>query len=136
MGDFEATATVDAAEDTLFGYLSTVGNLPRYFARMTSAASTGEGDEVHTSAQLPGGQHVEGNAWFRADGAARSIEWGSEGPNSYHGSLVVESSDAGARVHVRMHTTRVPDGDTGVQQGLDDTLATIKRLVEQDDVTR
>jgi hypothetical protein len=34
-----------------------------------------------------------------------------------------------------MHTTRVPDGETRVQQGLDDTLATIKDLVEKQHVT-
>ena len=35
---------------------------------------------------------------------------------------------------VRVHTTRVADGDGEVQQGLEDTLATIKRLVERQSV--
>ncbi|MFJ1764906.1 SRPBCC family protein [Amycolatopsis sp. NPDC088138] len=135
MGDFEATTTVDAAADALYAYLSDVGNLPRYFARMTSAEPSGEGGEVHTAAELPGGQHVEGDAWFRADAGTRHIEWGAEGPNTYHGSLEIESAGPGATVRVRLHTTRVPDGDTGVQQGLDDTLATIKDLVEKQHVT-
>lgn len=130
MGDFEATTGVDAAEGALFDYLSDVGNLPRYFARMTSARP-GDGEEVHTTAQLPDGRQVEGDAWFRADTGTRRIEWGSEGPSDYHGSLAVgAAAGGGAEVTVRMHTTRVPDGDSEVQQGLEDTLSTIKRLVE------
>lgn len=134
MGDFKATTTVDAAEDKLFDYVSTVGNLPMYFPRMTSAAP-GDGEEVHTSAELPDGHHVEGDAWFRVDPDTRRVEWGSEGPNSYHGSLEVHDNGGNTEVHVQMHTTRVPDGDSQVQQGLDETLANIKRLVEQQHAT-
>ena len=82
----------------------------------------------------PDGKQVEGDAWFRVDEEAHRIEWGSEGPNDYRGSLEVTDTDGGAEVQVRMHTTRVPDGNGEVQQGLDDTLATIKRLGEQQNV--
>lgn len=133
MGDFQATATVHATEGALFDYLSQVGNLPDYFARMTSAAP-GDGEEVHTTAQLPDGQQVEGDAWFRVDAGAHRIEWGSEGPHDYRGSLEVTATGGTSEVAVRVHTTRVPDGDGAVQQGLDDTVATIKRLVEQQNV--
>lgn len=61
----------------------------------------------------------------------RRVEWGSEGPNDYHGALEVGAdADGGATVRVRLHTTRVPDGDPDVAAGLEDTVATIKRLVE------
>jgi len=130
MGDFQATTKVDAAEGALFDYLSQVGNLPDYFSRMTSAKA-GDGEEVHTAARLPDGQQVEGDAWFRVDPGAGRIEWGSEGPNDYHGSLEVTADGSGAEVVVSMHTTRVSEGNSEVQKGLEDTLATIKRLVEQ-----
>jgi uncharacterized membrane protein len=130
MGDFQATATVDASQDALFDYLSEVSNLPHYFARMTSAAS-GRGEEVHTTARMPDGQQVEGSAWFRVDTDAHRIEWGSEGANDYHGSLEVHEAGGHADVRVRVHTTRVADNDSEVQKGLVDTVATIKRLVEQ-----
>jgi uncharacterized protein YndB with AHSA1/START domain len=45
MGDFQASTTVDADANALFDYLSQVSNLPRYFARMTSA-EPGDGAEV------------------------------------------------------------------------------------------
>ena len=129
MGDFQATTTVNAAEGALFDYLSQVGNLPQYFARMTSA-STGDGEEVHTTAQMPDGQQEEGDAWFRVDEQAPRIEWGAEGANDYRGSLEVTATGDTSEVQVRMHTSRVPDGNDEVQQGLEETLASIKRLVE------
>ena len=129
MGDFEATTTVDAGETALFDYLSDVRNLPDYFARMISAEQ-GNGEEVHTTATLPDGQQVAGDAWFRVDESARRIDWGSEGPNGYHGTLHVADAGERAEVTVRLHTTRVDDGAREVQQGLDETMANIKRLVE------
>lgn len=94
----------------------------------------GDGGEVHTTSQMPDGQQVEGSAWFTVDDQAHRIEWGSEGPNDYRGSLEVTGTGGTSEVAVRMHTTRVPDGDGEVQQGLDETVATIKRLVEQQNV--
>lgn len=95
---------------------------------MTSA-EPGDGEQVHTAARLPDGQQVEGNAWFRVDEQAHRIEWDPEGPDDYHGSLEISDAGSRAEVAVRMSTTRVPDSE--VQQGLEDTLATIKRRVEQ-----
>ena len=66
MADFTSTTTVDASPDDLFAFLSDVGNLPRYFARMKTAESAG-GNAVRTSAELPDGSHVEGEAWFEVD---------------------------------------------------------------------
>ena len=129
MADFQATTTVNAAAQALFDYLSTVQNLPHYFSRMTSA-TPGHGDEVHTTAQLPDGTEVAGDAWFRVRPDAQRIEWGSEGANGYHGSLEVTAGPGGSEVRVTLHTTRVPAGDQGIRDGLDTTLATIKRLVE------
>lgn len=81
MADFRASTTVNAAEGALFDYLSTVQNLPHYFSRMTSA-TPGDGEQVHTTAQMPDGTQVEGDAWFHVDDSAQRIEWGSEGPTT------------------------------------------------------
>ena len=130
MGDFEARTTVDTDENALFDYLSQVSNLPRYFTRMTSARR-GDGEEVHVTADLGPIAQVEGNAWFRVDDDAQDHRVGVGGPERLPGSLQVSAAGPGAEVHARLHSTRVGDGDTEVQQGLDDTLATVKRLVEQ-----
>lgn len=131
MADFSGTTTVTASEQDLFAFLSDVGNLPRYFARMTSAERRGDGDEIHTTATLLDGTRVEGTAWFTVDDVARHISWGSEGDNDYHGYLDVRPKDVGSEVEVHIHTARVPQDDEGTQEGIDKTLASIKLLVEE-----
>ena len=118
MGDYEHTATVSADPDALFRYLADVHNLPDYFAAMQEAEPTGE--------HADGGE--EGEAWFSVDAGARTLAWGSEGPNSYRGELQVSPADSGAQVAVRLHTERA-DGP-GIRAGLEQTLATIKQQVE------
>lgn len=135
MGDFEGTTTVATSAQALFDYLSDVANLPRYFTRMTSAAPAGD-EQVRTTAKMPDGREVQGEAWFRVDAGAKHLEWGSEGPSSYGGSLDVQAGEDGSRVHVRLHTSRVADGDTEVQHGIQETLANIKRLGGQDGAAR
>lgn len=129
MADFETSTTVDAPARTVFEYLGNVENMPKYFARMTSAVQ-GDGEEVRTTAKMPDGTEVQGDAWFRADADAQTLEWGSEGPSSYSGRLEVSGGGRSATITVSLHTTRVEDGDAQVQQGLEETVANVKRLVE------
>ena len=133
MADFSGTTTVHAPEKALFDFLSDVRNLPRYFARMTSA-EPGEGNEVHTTATLDDGTKVEGDAWFRVDEGARQIAWGAEGENDYHGTLEVRGAEVGSEVEVHLHTSRVDPGDDHVEDGVARTLTSIKLLVEEQNV--
>jgi len=125
MTDYSGTITVSLAPAALFEYLSDVSNLPRYFARMTSAEK-GEGEEVRTTARMPDGTEVQGDAWFRVDESAQRLEWGSEGPSEYSGSLDVQASGDGSEVTVTLTTTRTSEGDPEVQQGIEQTLASIQ----------
>ncbi len=126
MGDYARTTTVRTDADALFGYLSDVNNLPSYFAAMRSAEPA-EGDAVHTVAVVDGTTR-EGEAWFTTDAEARSIRWGSEGPNNYTGELSVTGAPEGAQVTVTLHTEHV-EGEQ-IEHGLEETLAHIKRNVE------
>jgi uncharacterized protein YndB with AHSA1/START domain len=127
MGDHERSTTVDATPDRLFDYLSDVGNLPHYFAAMESAEPAG-GDTVHTVAEVDGTRR-EGDAWLTAEDGSRTMRWGAPGPSDYAGELTVAAEGSGSRVTVRLHTQH---GDAGsVESGLEETLATIKRNVEQ-----
>lgn len=133
MPDYDGTTTVSADEGALFAYLSDVENLPEYFARMTEAHATGAADEVHTEARMPDGQTVEGEVWFRVDEGAKHIAWGSESENSYNGYLDVTAIDGGtSSVKVFIHSPHTGEGhaQAQVQQGVDETLATIKEKVE------
>ncbi len=126
MADYEASTHVAAPPDTLFDYLSDVSHLPAYFDRMTSAEPA-EGNAVHTSADLDG-RTVQGEARFDVDRAAKTVSWGSEGPNDYHGHLIVDGAEAESTVTVTLSTARVAGSD--IQDGLEQTVANIKRLVE------
>jgi uncharacterized membrane protein len=127
MADHTGSTSVDAPPQALFDYLSEVGNLPKYFARMTSA-EMGDGEQVRTSATMPNGETVEGDAWFRVDQSAQRIEWGSEGHNDYHGHLDVTGEGSTSTVEVHISTERVANGE--VDAAINETLANIKRLVE------
>ncbi len=126
MGDYQRSQDVDAPADQLFGYLSEVGNLPRYFTAMTSAEAAG-GEAVRVTADVNGNTE-EGEAWFRVDPEHRHLDWGSKGPSGYRGSLDVTGDGGSSTVTVFLHTERHDSGD--IDQGLAETLATVRRLVE------
>ena len=58
----------------------------------------------------------------------KHLDWGSEGPNNYHGRLDVTGDDAASRVSVALHTDNVED--QRIDQGLTETLDEVQRLVE------
>ena len=126
MGDYSGSTEVGAPAGLLFGYLSDIRNLPRYFTAMTSAEPAGQ-DAVRVAADLNGTTR-EGEAWFRVDRERRHLEWGSEGPNDYHGSLDVVGDERTSSVTVFLHTERHDSSD--IDRGIADTLAEVKRLVE------
>jgi uncharacterized membrane protein len=126
MADYLASTDVAAPADDLFDYLSDVANLPGYFDRMTSATDNGDGT-IAVTADL-GDRTVEGEAWLKVDSDARSLSWGSEGPNDYSGQLQVSGDADGSRVEVTLRTARVAGEE--IQQGLEHTVATIKGIVE------
>jgi uncharacterized membrane protein len=126
MGDYSGSTEVGAPAGRLFGYLSQIGNLPRYFTAMTSAEPAGQ-DAVRVVADLNGTTR-EAEAWFHVDRERRHLEWGSEGPDSYHGSLDVAGDERTSSVTVFLHTERHDSGE--IDRGIAETLAEVKRLVE------
>ena len=134
MPDFSRSTTIHAAPDELFDYLSTVDNLPEYFSGVTDAHNiTGDEIEVTTPAEVAGGDgdadgQVRAGAWFTIDAENRSLSWGSEGAHDYRGELqVTPEGDDAATVRVSLHTQH--DAADRINQGIDETLANIERLV-------
>lgn len=126
MGDYQHSVEVSAPAGQLFGYLSDVRNLPRYFNAMTSAEPAGD-QAVHVAAKV-NGTTEEAEAWFRVDQERQHLEWGSEGRSDYHGHLDVTGDTGASSVTVFLHTEQHDSGD--IDQGIIDTLAAVKRLVE------
>jgi uncharacterized membrane protein len=126
MGDYEQSRNVNAPAQALFDYLADVRNMPRYFSSMTSAEPA-EGEAVQVTAVVDGKER-EGEAWLKIDRDRKHLDWGSEGPNNYHGRLDVTGDDAASRVSVALHTDNVED--QRIDQGLTETLDEVQRLVE------
>ncbi|HLU30077.1 MAG TPA: SRPBCC family protein [Glycomyces sp.] len=131
MTTYTHTADTDIAADTLFGFLADPRNLPRYFPEMTVAEPQG-GESVHVEANVHG-EHVEGQAWVRPNTDERRLEWGSEGPDDYHGELRVDELAPGrSQITVSLHSVREAEGDE-VQSGLERTVATLTQAAVADD---
>jgi hypothetical protein len=132
MPTYERSVQIATEPGPLFEFLSDVANLPRYFDQMTSAERV-DGERVHTTAVIqPEGepeQRVEGEAWFRVVEGEQRIEWGSEGPNDYRGELDVTPAGEGCEVSVRISTEH--DEPDAIEEGLEGTLANVKRLGEE-----
>lgn len=126
MGDYEQSRNVNAPAQALFDYLADVRNMPSYFSSMTSAEPA-EGEAVQVTAVVDGKER-DGEAWLKVDRDRMHLDWGSEGPNNYHGRLDVTGDDAASRVSVALHTDNVED--QRIDQGLTETLDEVQRLVE------
>jgi uncharacterized protein YndB with AHSA1/START domain len=130
MTTYTHTAEADVPADALFSFLADPTNLPRYFPQMTSAEPEG-GETVHVEAEVHG-HHVEGQAWVRPDAAARTLSWGAEGPDDYHGELEIEEVAPGrSRITVTLHSVREAEGDE-VQEGLTQTVAALAQAATAD----
>lgn len=126
MGDYKRSQDVSAAPGRLFGWLSDIGNLPRYFPAMISAEPAGQ-ETVRVTAELDGTTR-EAEASFRVDAEHRHLEWESEGPSNYHGYLDVTGDAHTSSVTVFLHTERHDSG--AIDRGITETLQAVKRLVE------
>ncbi len=134
MGTYEQTTEIAVAPDRLYAYLADVDNLPEYMPRITEAHAVDGGEAVDVTARIdPEGEPektVRGEAWLRVREQGRRLEWGSEGPNDYHGELDVDAGeDGGSRLTVRLHTERT-EGDQ-IDGALRETVQHIKTLAEQ-----
>ena len=92
---------------------------------MTSAAP-GDGEEVRTTARMPDGTEVQGEAWFRVDARPAGSSGGPRDRASTPAASRCGAAGDGSEVEVHLHTTRVEDGDAEVQQGIDETLGRIR----------
>ncbi|MEV4601840.1 SRPBCC family protein [Amycolatopsis sp. NPDC049253] len=130
MTDYRHSATVELPADELFAYLREPRNLPHYFSQMQAARPEG-GDTVHVEAEVHG-RHVEGDAWLKVDEGTRTLSWGAEGPDDYHGTLSIdEAGPAASRVEVTLSSVR--EGHSGeIQRGLEETVAALAHTAVAD----
>ncbi|HEV7979239.1 SRPBCC family protein [Amycolatopsis sp.] len=129
MPTYRHSARADIPADDLFAFLSEARNLPRYFPRL-AVAEPGGGDEVRVEAELEA-RRGPGRAWLHTDAQLRTLSWGTENEDDYHGELHIGASDAeSCEITVILHTERT-DGDE-VRRGLAETVAAIARTASED----
>lgn len=126
MPEYEDTASVAAAPDAVFGYVSDVAHLPDYIPNMILAQP--EADRLLVAAEVQG-RREEGTAWLLADRNRRRLEWSGEGTSRYRGWLQVSSADEGSSVTIHLSSDREEDAEE-ISQSLSDALLNIKRQVE------
>lgn len=113
----------------MFAFLSDPRNLPRYFPQLTVAEPAG-GGEVRIEADVQG-RRVTGEAWLHTDDAHRTLAWGSENEDNYHGELRITERDPGTcEIAVVLHTDRA-DGEQ-VQRVLERTVAALAHTASAD----
>jgi hypothetical protein len=112
--DYSRSTEMAVGADQLFAYVGNVEKLPQYMPRIVGVQRL-EGGRVRVTAKLEGVEGtpdtVTGEAWVKVLPEERRLEWGSEGPNNYHGELVVRPTSRGATIEVRVHTDRVDSDD-------------------------
>ena len=119
MGSYQYAQSADLSAERVFDYLADVRNLPHYLPSLT-AAEPEAGDQVHVEAKVDG-RTESGEAWMRVDRERRRIEWGSEGPNDYHGQLAISDLGSGrCTIELDLHTTRAdgPEIEEGVRHAV------------------
>ena len=126
MGNYQHAETADLSAERVFDYLADVRNLPRYLPSMTAAEPQG-GDQVRVEAKVDG-RTESGEAWMRVDRKRRRIEWGSEGPNDYHGELEISDDGPGrCSIKLELHTVRAEGAqiEEGVRHAVDSLIKAI-----------
>ena len=141
MPDYSAETDVHAPADAVFRYIADVKNLPKYLPTVHSAApQQGERVQVEGTANK---HDYSSDGWFKADNGARTVTWGSDGENDYHGKMSVTGD--GSRSHVKVTITFSPkpevaqsmeknQGGPGaaMQDGLQTAMANIRKQCEGD----
>jgi uncharacterized protein YndB with AHSA1/START domain len=125
MPDYEATRSVAASPDEVYGYVANPSHLPEYIPHLTKAIA--EGADLHVEADVEG-RHEEGSAMFRPDAANRRIEWGGERAVPYSGWLQVQGSDGGSSVTIHLTVPDDRDKDM-IQASIAEALSNIRDQV-------
>jgi uncharacterized protein YndB with AHSA1/START domain len=129
MSTYRHSMRAEIPADDLFAFLSEPRNLPRYFPQLT-VAEPGGGGEVRVEAD-DRGRHVTGKAWLHTDAEHRTLCWGTETEDNYHGELHIAERDQGTcEISLILHAERT-DSDE-VRRGLAETVAAIVCTASED----
>lgn len=146
--EYQQRHTIYRPADEVFDWLSKVENLPHYLPPVKEswlegpAAAGKPGQRVKMSVEIPGRYETEGEGYFDADEASKTLRWGAEFSRDYSGWLTVEES-APEECVVTAHLSFGPRSVEGevqeessqdrdpLAEGVSNTLESIRRQLEE-----
>ena len=128
MAEYEKSQTVRGRATDIYEYLADPTHLTDYVATMVKAQVVSS-EHLHVAADISRG-HEEGEAMFRANAAARRLEWGGMEGHPYHGWLDVgEGASAGESVVTIHLSTGDVEDRAEIEQAITDTLHNISTMM-------
>ena len=128
MADYEQSRTVSGRASEIYDYLADPSHLTDYVATMVKAQVVSS-DHLHVAADVSRG-HEEGEAMFRADPAARRIEWGGMEGHAYGGWLRVGDGGSSTESVVTIHLSTTDDENKAeIEKAISDTLGNIAGMM-------
>ena len=139
MPEYTDRIDVAASPDSVFRFVSDIGNLPKYLPTVNGAHS-----HSHERVEVDGkanGHTYSSEGWFNVDQAGRTMTWGSDGANDYSGKMTVSEEGSGSAVACSLQftpTAEIKDSmdrnqggpSAAMTDGLRASLASIKEICE------
>ena len=138
MSEYQRVLDISAPADAVFSFVSDLANFPHYLPTVHKAEPAGDG-RVRIHGETHGHKYTaEGN--FKTDKILRTMEWDSDEPKGYSGSLTVQPGDVEAsfsEVTLSLTYANSSPSDTPTQrdeqilQGIAETLKRIQDKIQK-----
>lgn len=143
MKEFRQNKTIDRAPAEVFGWLSDVGNLPKYLPPIKDASREGpDGERVWLRGEIPDRGEFENEGYLRTDEPSMTLEWGAETSRDYSGRLEIQETASGSsNVEIQLwFGPRTVEGEIQeessderdpLEEALEATLESIRNQLEE-----
>ena len=139
MSDLTGSIQIAAPPQSVFDFVSDIGNLPKYLPTVKAASDAGT-DMVNVTSVVDNEQHM-GHGFFRTPGVDQPLTWGSDDQKDYEGSMLIEAAGGGSNLSMTLHINPPPqdtenieertgDFTSQMQEGVNRCLQSIKNHVE------
>ncbi len=138
MSEYQRVLDISVPADAVFAFVSDLANFPHYLPTVHKAEPAGEG-RVRIHGETHGHKYTaDGN--FKADKTLRTMEWDSDEPKGYSGSLTVQPGDVEtsfSEVTLSLTYANAAPSDTPTErdeqilQGIAETLKRIQQHVQK-----
>jgi hypothetical protein len=133
MAGFDGSRAFEVTADALWAVVADPARLADWVPTMRLAQPSGK-EEVHVEGESHGHPYSL-DSMLRIDETERRLDWGTEGDDSYRGSLRVTERPLGSEVHLHV---AIPDDRLGpspdsaaaeIRRGIDDVFDRLAGLI-------